>query len=160
MTMPPPWLPPMLNLDGVWDRNLNRLFAIFTNDFITNRPMLDSFLVWYDRTIKEGSYPEGFWHVITKKDNGVRYPDFRRAERLPWCGPSIRNSGDPAIKKWDIFEEGEIRTYIWLENYDYVIVFAKRLHRIGEVRFLKTAYHVDGNSTRKKLREKFAKRLI
>ena len=159
MTTPPVWLPQMLNMNGNWEKNLNQLFSIFTNDFINHPPKLDSMPVWYDRTIKEGKYPEGFWHIITTKINGERFPDFRRAERLPWCGPTIKNCYDPTIKKWDVFEEGETRTYLWLEDFDYVIILVKRLFRIGEIRFLKTAFHVEGDSTRKKLIKKYGNRL-
>jgi hypothetical protein len=156
----PSWLPEIINLDGIWEKNLTKLFLIFKEDFITKQPYIGSIPVWHDRNVKDGKYPEGFWHVITRRNNGVRYPDFRRAERLPWCGPSLNNSNDPIIKKWDITEEGELRTYIWLVDYDYVIVLKRRTQRIGEVKFLKTAYHVDGDSTRKKLLAKYANRIV
>lgn len=159
MTNPPAWLPKIFNMDGNWESNLKKLFNIFECDFISNTPLLGLTQVLFDRTVKDGKYPEGFWHIITKMDSGVRIPDFRRAERMPWCGPSIRNSDDPVIKKWSIFEEGETRTYVWLESFDYLIVLVKRSQRIGEVMFLKTAYYVEGDSTRKKLKDKFANRL-
>lgn len=159
MTTPPAWLPRIFNMDGIWERNLGHLYSIFENDFINNPLLLDSKPVWFDRRVIEGKYPEGFWHIITKYDGEERIPDFRRAERLPWCGPSIRNSNDPVITKWDIIERDEINTYIWLESFDYLIVLVRRSHRIGDVMVLRTAYYVEGDSTRNKLKRKYANRI-
>lgn len=159
---PPSWLPALFVLDGVWEKNLYNLFMIFKTDFIDQQPEVDGIPVWHDRRVLEGVLPEGFWHVITKEDKSSkeRYPDFRRAERLPWCGPSLNNSNDPIIKKWDIFEEGEMRTYVWLVEFDYVIILKQRNQRIGPVRFLKTAYYVSGSSTKNKLMDKYSRRIL
>lgn len=74
---------------------------------------------------------------------GGRTFDPRRAERLPWCGLTISNSKDPFVTVWDYMEGGgRIRTYIWLETLDYVVILEKRRQRIGTIAFLVTAYHV------------------
>jgi len=160
--MIPTWLPALLNLDGNWEENLKVLYSIFETDFIQHQPEIDGIPVWHDRTIKEKPYPEGFWHVITKKEKitGDRVPDFRRAERLPWCGPSLDNSDDPIIMKWDIEEDGGIKTYVWLENFDYVIILTNKLFRVGKVKFLTTAFYVTGDSIRNKLMKKYENRIL
>ena len=66
---------------------------------------------------------------------------------------------DAKVKVWDYRESnGKLTTYVWMENWDYVIILRKRQHRWGDVVFLVTAYHVDYNSTRRNLRAKYEKR--
>jgi hypothetical protein len=69
------------------------------------------------------------------------------------------NAPDPSLKIWD-FREGrrKIRTYVWLESNDYLIILEKRPARQGDRFFLITAYSIDGNDTRRKLQKKFEKR--
>lgn len=118
--------------------------------------------VWWNQRKLEGErYEEGFWHLITKTDqqSNERLLDPRRAERLPWCKPTLTNSSDPQVKVWDYREaNNKIRTYVWLENWDYVIVVEKRQHNRGIIAFLITAYHLDYNSTRRNLKAKYEKR--
>jgi hypothetical protein len=138
------------------------LYAIFENDFIQTKREFEGREVWWDRRKLDGKYDEGFWHIISSTDSHTkeRYPDFRRAERLPWCGPTISNSIDPVVKKWDYREgSGRVRTYLWLENWDYVIVLEKRPIHIGEAAFLITAYYVSGDSTRHNLMRKYNNRM-
>lgn len=162
MSERPHWLPERLVLDGTWEKTLTRLFAVFERDFIHTKRMLGNREVWWDRRKLDGKYDEGFWHIISEKDHATqeRVPDFPRAERLPWCGPTISNDQDLAVKSWDYREgNGRIRTYLWLENWDYVVVLEKRPHRLGEIAFLITAYHVSGDSTHRKLKRHFDARV-
>ena len=154
-----PWLPQMVCIDGVWFEAISRLYSIFVTDIKDGRPFFENLELWWDRRILPGeSYEECFWHLVTKDDQetGGRLLDNRRAERLPWCGPTICYSTDPAVKVWD-YEEAKrrIRTYLWLEDYDYVVVLEKQTRGFREVAFLVTAYHVDGESRRRSLEKKY-----
>jgi hypothetical protein len=62
---------------------------------------------------------------------------------------------------WDYQEgSGKVRTYLWLENYDYVVVLERRLLRNGRtVAFLITAFYVSGSRSRSKLVKKHQRRL-
>jgi hypothetical protein len=104
-----------------------------------------------DRRVVDGKCEEAFWHLTTKDQYGDRLFDARRSERLPWCRPTITNSTDAQVTAWK-YEEGRsrVRLYLWLEKWDYVIVLELRPRRL----FLVTAYHVDGDSTRRSLRRK------
>jgi len=163
MTPKPIWLPEMIDVNGEWNETLARLFSIFEQDFITKKCQFENREVWWDRRKLDDNYDEGFWHLISKIDQATNYrlPDFRRAERLLWCGPTITNSSDQAVKYWDYLEgNGRIRTYLWLEHWDYVIVLEKRRQRIREVAFLITAFYVEGNSTRRNLSKKYNRRIV
>ncbi|MEK6776343.1 MAG: hypothetical protein AABY87_05615 [bacterium] len=159
----PSWLPEMISVDGEWERLLTGLYAIFERDFKQAKRNFQGRPVWWDRRILPGGkYEEGFWHLISKDDPGTadRLFDPRRAERLPWCGPTITNSKDPVVTVWDYRESsGRVRTYVWLEPWDYVVILEKRQQRRGLIAFLITAYFVEGASTRRKLRRKLAEKL-
>lgn len=157
----PLWLPHKIPVDGEWERVCAMLYQIFERDFIDSSPLFERRKIIWDDRVLDGLYAEGFWHLITKQDkeSGERFLDPRRAERLPWCAPTINNSRDPVVKVWNYREgSGRIRTYLWLENFDYLIVLEIRPQRRGEVAFLFTAFHVDGDSYRRGLRIKYEKR--
>ena len=137
---------------------LTLLYGIFEKDFKRTRPELLGSPVWWDRRLdEEYGYEEGFWHLISRDDKvaGERIPDFRRAERLSWCQPTIVHTKDKAIKVWNYEEgKGRARTYLWLEGWDYCIVLQKRRNAM----ILITAFHLDGDSKKRNLSKKYANR--
>jgi len=162
MAEPPQWLPPMASIDGEWQKVLTMLYRIFEHDFRKASPTFEGRPVWWDRRVLgDEEYEEGFWHLISRLDatTQTRLLDPRRAERLPWCAPTLTNSRDRTVTVWDYEEpNGRARTYLWLRDWDYVIVLEKRSQRLGEIAFLVTAYHVDGESRRRNLSARYAKR--
>lgn len=159
----PLWLPAMVSVEGEWWDIVSRLYAVFYNDFHHGRPTYEGRPVWWNQTLNPGEqYEEGFWHLITRTDNfiGDRLLDTRRAERLPWCAPTIVNAAEAEIKRWDYLEgSGRKRTYLWLRDFDYVVVLEKRIQRGKSIAFLITAYHVDGERAKDNLERKFRKRV-
>jgi len=157
------WLPAIVAVDGVWEGVPSRLYQIFELDFKMTRRYFDSLPVWWDRTYLPGEcYEEGFWHLITKNIHrtGERLFEPRRAERLPWCGPTVSNSHHQVVKVFD-YREGRkrrLRTYIWLEPLDYAIILERKQMRLGRVAFLITAFYIDGESGRRRLQRKFENR--
>lgn len=156
--LPPPWLPKKINTNGIWERVLSRLYKVFDNDFKTNKCYYDSCKIVFDTRKIDNPYEEGFWHLISKinHDTNQREPDFPRAQKLPWCKPVVENHQDSLIKCWQ-FEESNyrIRTYIWLVNFDYVVIIEKR----KKDAYLVTAFHVSGDSSRKNLNNKYDQRI-
>jgi len=158
----PSWLPSIEDTNGNWDEVVTRLYAIFERDFKRGRPVWEGRPIWWDLKVEEGSlYEEGFWHLISREDaNGIRLPDFPRAQRLAWCAAIIRNHSDQAVKVWNFREDnGVIRTYLWLEEYDYAIVMERWRRKKGDIYFLVTGHYVDGDWKRKQLLKKFEARL-
>ena len=163
-----PWLPDMICVDGDFTALVNQLYNIFHHDFIQSHPNLSGMEVWYDKKIKPGdTYEEIFWHLIQRdhENQGTRAFDPRRAERLPWCAPLLNNSNQPEVKYWVSREKKKLTCYVWLEEFDYVVILQKRTlpsKVIDEVEkpsrtvaYLKTAYHVDGESRRRYFRRKY-----
>ena len=163
MSKEPGWLPPMLTLSGTWGKIASDLYAIFENDFKQGKPKFQHYMVWWDQRVLSGQrFEEGFWHLISRddKNSGERIPDFRRAERLPWCAPVIINSDNSAVNVWDYQESrGQIRTYVWLENRDYCVILEKLRRHSQAAAMLVTAFHVDGPSQRRSLRTKLEKKV-
>lgn len=169
MTTWPRWLPKAVPTDGEWKEVVQKLYDIFYNDFYVARCRFEGLEVWWDRRREPGEiYEEGFWHLITKDDaeQGERYFDPPRAQRLPWCSPTLVNSDDDAVAVWEREQtegrrRGQMRTYVWLKDLDYVVVVEKRMLKeriVGErvlpareIAFLITAYHVGEDWYRRKL---------
>lgn len=172
MSNTPEWLPAIVSVDGNYDEVITFLYSIFKKDFIDNQPCYKSMPIWHDRQKEDKEqYEEGFWHLVTRdfRKNVDRLFDPRRAERLPWCSPTINNSNDSSVKAWDHKDQRRTTTYIWLEEFDYVVMLqikTLKARRDGtgvrasrKVAFLVTAYHVDGESVRRSLQRKYEKRI-
>lgn len=159
----PPWLPGVISTDGVWEQVLARLYAVFVRDFKQGKPSFQGLPVFWDRRILPGdTHEEGFWHLITKENapGGDRLLDPPRAERLPWCSPTLQNSKNVEVKVWNYEEQhGRVRTYVWLENFDYLVILQQRKVGARQAAFLITAYHVGGDSTRRSLQRKYSNRI-
>lgn len=159
MNKRPLWLPDIISCDGVWEDTLKRLYRIFEIDIKNRRLYLNGRPLAWDRRILAGeTYEEGFWHLISVKDedSGDRLPDFRRAERLNWCAPTIDNFNSPELKFWHYKGKGgRIETYLWIENHDYVVIFHRKDKAWGRLYVLVTAYYVDGPSRRRNLQRKY-----
>ena len=158
----PSWLPEMISVEGEPKAIFETLYRIFSKDFKETRRTYKTYPVWHDRRIIDGKYEEGFWHLISRDDKKTkeRLFDPRRAERLPWCGPTISHSSDAFIKAWNYYEgKGGISTYIWIEDLNYVIILKPREQRVGKVYFLKTAYYIDGDRKKNQLQKKYGRRI-
>ena len=153
----PSFLPPLLDLDGDWDAILSRLYGVFVKDFKESNTYHCGIKVIYNGTIRPDGFgkEEGFWHAVSRTDDntGDRLIDYPRAKRLPWAKPLMESPDRPEIKVWQ-YQEGTtdkgLRTYIWLEKYDYVLI----LQRKKKVFYWVTAFYVDWWK-KKEFRKKF-----
>jgi len=163
VTKKPTWLPPMLNLADKTDKDcLAFLYAVFERDFKKSRLSFQGLPVWWNRRVLRGQrYEEGFWHLVSReeRDTANRRLDLPRAKRLPWCNPTITHSGENAVKVWDYLERRHrLRTYVWLEGWDYCVILEHRDQSGKQIAWLVTAFHVDGDSRRRNLGRKFENR--
>jgi hypothetical protein len=123
----PSWLPEMFQVDPWTEKSFDLMYDIFKQSFISSKACYRGYVVWFFPE-KEDGRETIFWHLTTREDkeSGERLPDFRRCERLPWARPMVDNTNDPAVLAWD-YEEGtgDIKTYIWLKDFDYLIIMKK-----------------------------------
>jgi hypothetical protein len=162
VTIGPDFLPDLLDMDGSWEEILNRLYSVFSRDFKGGEVRHRGIIVLYDRRILPDGQgkEEGFWHVISIWDHSHRQRliDYRRAERLPWARPLMESPERMEIRVFDHSEGSKdkgIRRYIWLEDYDYVLILQRRKKAF----FWITAFYVDMEWKRKDLRKRFAERV-
>lgn len=155
----PYWLPPLWPMSPWSEEVMEALYELFRRDFIDNPALYQGYRVWFFPERDRGKELI-FWHLVEREDpprSGNRLPDFRRCERLPWARAMLDNVGAPEVKAWDYEEgDGDVRTYLWLEALDYVIVMKR--YPDGQRRLI-TAYWVDYESKRRTLRKKWQRRL-
>lgn len=162
---PPDWLPDLIDTNGIWAEVLEALYDVFTTDFVTGKPRYEGLAVWHDRRKLDGdAHEQGFWHLVTKEDknSGDRYPDFPRAKRLGWCRATIDNGMPPDVLAFDYEEgSGKIRRYLWLHEWDYLVILEKRLNAGQVIAFiLITAFSFENDkSYRKKTQKKYDNRV-
>jgi hypothetical protein len=97
-------------------------------------------------------------HAWVESTSRQREIDYRRAERLPWARPLMEGPPRSEILVFDHSEgpkDKGARRYIWLEQYDYVLILQKKKKAF----FWVTAFYIDSEWKRKDLRNKFTEKL-
>jgi len=158
----PEFLPPMFDLSEGWNLStIEELYQIFKKDFIDRPLYYRRVVVKIDNRKIDSDKEEAFWHIITRTDQRTkqRLPNFERARRLPWVRAIIEHPDAPEILEWKYLEYVKgyprIRIYLWLERFDFVVILEEKENEV----FLVTAYYVEGESTCRRLRAKYNKRL-
>jgi hypothetical protein len=158
MNSTPVWLPEMAPVNPWTNETFDLLYMIFKKDFRESRPVYEGKAVWFFPGMEDGK-EQIFWHMTSRIDEetGMRLPDLRRSERLPWVRPMIDEASQPEILAWD-YEEGDgtVKTYVWLQDYDFLVLMKK--YPDGGRRLI-TSYYVDQPHTRRGLQKKYARRL-
>jgi hypothetical protein len=158
MTTKPEWLPDMFPVSPWTEQTFDLLYEIFKRDFKDSQPSYRGLAIWFF-TEKSLDKELVFWHLTSRddKDAGERLPDFRRSERLPWARPMLDNTDTPEVLDWD-YEEGDgtVKTYVWLKDFDYLMILKK--YPDGRRRLI-TSFWVEYLNTRRKLENKYEKRI-
>jgi hypothetical protein len=151
-----------MSVDGEFGEVIEKIYLCFYREFKASKPAFGGVPVWWNQK-PDPEDPRGyeaeFWNLIQgHNDDEPFHPG--RASKLCWCAPVIQNSNDPVVTVFEYEEKGQIRTYLWLRDFDYVVVLRRREFRIGPVMWLITAHTVDGDSTRNKLQKKYENRAL
>ncbi|WP_421718227.1 hypothetical protein [Algiphilus sp.] len=154
----PDWLPDLFPVNPWQQDTYDALYELFERDFKLSQPQYHGQAVWFFPETEDGKEVV-FWHLTSRDDKeiGERLPDPRRSERLPWIRPMLEQPDKTEILAWD-YEEGDgtIKTYVWLENYDFVVILKK--YRDGRRRLV-TAFWIEYRSARRGLRKKYERRI-
>ncbi|MFA5670777.1 MAG: hypothetical protein WC967_16205 [Balneolaceae bacterium] len=162
------WLPPELDLDDkTYTQIIATLYNVFQMDIKCGNLFFCGTKVGYRPGYKQNGmgYEKIFWHLIEKEEeSGEELIDFPRAKKLPWFKPTIENFQDFRVKVWDNQEADKkkgIRTYIWLENLDYLIILQRTFLKKNNIEVMNiiTTFHIDGPSYRRKVFGKWQKRI-
>ena len=170
----PEWLPDAIPFTGDWHAFVAGLYAIFTRDFKGQWPRFRACPVWHDRRLlPDGDgKEEGFWHLITRdqsvwntklrRNEKERLPELARAEKLPWARPIIDHESDPAVQVWDFDEATQrglkVRTYVWLKDWDFVVILERQAKEKGDVFLLITSFQLDHEGKRRDMESRYDRR--
>jgi len=159
----PAWLPYLAPVEGPVSTVVQRLYRRFLDDFDRAPRYFGGLPVSFDRAVVPGEvYEQGFWHLVSRDDPRTRTRQFdpRRAERLPWCAALLDHASEPGVRVWDYREaHGILRTYVWLEQWDYVVVLENIDRRTVASFHVVTAYWVEGPATARRFRQKYDRRI-
>ena len=163
MTDRPNWLPDTLDISEATDETVDLLYMIFDRDFKQTTPHYGERPIVFSPGQSVKGYEVIFWHLITGDYHAPdpEHLEFDRAKRLPWCAPIINHALSSVPLVWDSEQpDGKVRTYIWLKDFDYVVIVQKeRVCERGDVARLITAYCVNKDWSRKSLQKKYDRRL-
>ena len=154
----PEWLQELFPVTPWQHDTFDKLYQLFEQDFKVSQPVYDGRTVWFFPEMEDGK-EKIFWHLTSRDDKeaGERLPDLRRCERLPWVRPMLDYHCKPEILAWDHLEgDGTIKTYVWLENYDFIVILKK--YEDGGRRLI-TSFWVEYENTKSKLRKKYIRRI-
>lgn len=174
MPSKPQWLPEMVQVNPWTDDTYKILYTLFCRDFVDSRPRYRGREVWHFPE-KENGREMIFWHLTSRgtkpkpvprrkrkfaaaiTQQAQRYPDLRRSERLTWVRPLIENPDKIEVLAWDYEEgDGKIRTYVWLEDFDFVVIMKK--YPDGRRRLI-TSFFVDNDYKRRDFERKHMDRI-
>lgn len=154
----PNWLPNLFMVDPWTHDTYDALYQLFRDDFVESQIDYQGYNVWFFPEMEDGK-EKVFWHLTSRvdKETGDRLPDLRRSERLPWVKPMLENHFHSEVLAWDHEEgDGSVKTYVWLKNFDFVVIMKKYLDRR---RRLITSYCVEYPNAKKKLMKKYDRRI-
>lgn len=155
MSSKPNWLPNLVCLEdynGSWAKYVKIVYEYFENDFIKSKPRFMN----KDVTLIKGDYYKNkhptFWHIIstgpTEEDSN---PDLRRCERIGWPRAIIENHDYSGILEWEKQIRNQQRVLLWLKDYDYLVILAKRKGYF----LLWTAYNIKYENKKRDLKKEY-----
>jgi hypothetical protein len=130
------------------------LYKIFKNDFIdTSCHLANAIYIDPQSHKKAEGKEEIFWHIVTRKERGLRQLDKPRASKMRWIKPIILNYNYDKIKMFYYFEDtGKIRLYLWAFEVDFVVI----LQKLGvSSSYLVTSFYIDNQKKRDVFERKY-----
>lgn len=151
--MNPDWLPPKIILNGATTQDdYSTLYAVFTRDLLNSTLSIDGYDVFLDMSKDEylTNYERSFTHMVTRRNgSNIRVIDYKRAEKLPWVRPVIDNYQAVEVTSFWFDHPTEEVLYLWLRDYDFVVILKWLKSRSRKGKILVTAYSVDKGERRK-----------
>lgn len=151
------WLPGIIEREADdangWRMFEEEVYSQFEWDFVKSKPTLEGKPVYIELEKIDGK-EKSFWHVVTRDflQNGDRVLEPIRAERIGWIRAMIESRNHPQIRTWDRVKNEKLRRYIWLFEFDHLVV-------LGEGRtawWLVTAFWVEFEHERRKLEKEWS----
>lgn len=135
-----------------WPDYEEALWGQFRRDFLLYHPQLDGLPIWFNRTLAQNGKEQGFWHLTDSGSDieADRVPDMRRCERLAWVRYVLDHADSAHVLSSEEGTSKGIKRRLTLDDFSYLIV----LKRARTHYFLVTAYHIEYEHERRKLRRR------
>jgi len=103
------------------------------------------------------------WNPEKRCKEKQRLPDIERARHLPWGKPVIEHEAEPRVIVWDIDEvkktgKAVVRTYLWIQDFDFLVILEKQATGKGDIFMLITTFLVDVPGKRVDLEGRYERR--
>jgi hypothetical protein len=134
--------PDLIPLQGDWSDYEDEIYEAFLNSFVQADVRFRGWRVTVQRRPETHGKGYSFWHIISEapddrnRKEEDRIPNLRRCERVRWISWAIENAGREGFLWWENRRSGDTRVIIWVRDYDFAVVLAKRKGYY----MLKTAY--------------------
>ena len=153
------WLPALILLaehNGNWESYLNALYAHFRRDFIESKPMFRNCHIGLKRHPVEAGKECTFWHFISEGlVEAERQINLRRCERVCWPRQMIEQESVRQLPVWEHFRGKERRIAISLPDFSYLLILAERSTERGLMYLPWTAYPIEHQHRRNKLKREW-----
>lgn len=131
------------------DEKVVLAYDVFKRDFIKTKLYLAQKIYINPQIHKKQNGKEKiFWHITTRENARSKQREFdeQRASRIGWIKEIIDNYTHQEIKMFYHREKRDIRLYLWLYNYDFVVI----LQKLGKSSsFLVTSFYIDKGYNKK-----------
>lgn len=143
-----------------WKSYEEKLYSIFAQDFLLNRPSFKEKNVFIRKHPRVFNKDQTFFHITSKDfkgdDPNNRIPDLRRCERIHWIRPMIEierymQCNNHCLKIWIEEIRGRKRIHILNEDDRFMVVLEERKNYF----LLITAYYIEYRHTLKKKLKKY-----
>lgn len=135
-----------LSVDSPTEEQLDHLYSIFLNDFVTNPIFIHGVKLKFNNNkskhpICRGKF-QAFEHLITResKYSNKRNFDPLRANKIHWIKPIIQNHLDPRVKYFEEYNHNnQKQLFFWFQEKNFIVI----VREIKPDFLLITAYSVD-----------------
>ena len=149
--------PPLLSLTGDQARDLLLVERLWSETMRAG-PRINGWPIRFDGTPGPFGIPNACWHMASKDvRGGGREYNVMRARRVAWACWMFANPNVDCITTWLAIERRRRRLYLWMQEYDYVLVLEERAE--AGCYYVVTAYAVEGKSSVRKLQTSLCNRI-
>lgn len=141
--------------DNNYDAYIEAIYSHFHNDFVKNPvKIFNGKRIVFKKEPYEKNKEAIFWHLVSEGPiESERNICLRRCERICWIKQLVCNCHTEHVNMWETKRGSDKRMIISKKDFSYVVILSDQKN----VMVLITAYDVQHNSQKEKLRKEYEK---
>lgn len=146
-----------LNNNETWNEYLDKLYAIYLNDFFHNDISFEGKIVKTFTQLEYNMKQQSFNHITTKGSNNRLYNE-KRCQRIKWIKPLIEGSCKSCkyYRRFpDFMGNNKKRVILWCEHCNFIVILEERKSNY----VLISAYCIVYDKKRRELEKKYDRHL-